>query len=139
MARNKPPQLDAIGIGNVLQQYITKNNWSSALVAGHTLFHGVTTFYNLKVEKQHIYHNRELLKALLEMNATGAFNKSTIANVLEALNIQGAMKQKHGPNWGMQHGWFIIQCMAYLRKRSREFTPKTEPCLVDLINDLEEA
>ena len=33
----------------------------------------------------------------------------------------------------MQNGWFIIQCMAYLKKRSKEYTPKTEPWLVDLI------
>ena len=36
----------------------------------------------------------------------------------------------------MQHGWFIIQCMAYVRKRSREFTPRSEPWLVDLIMSL---
>jgi hypothetical protein len=33
----------------------------------------------------------------------------------------------------MQHGWFIIQCMAYLKKRSRQCTSKTEPWLLDLI------
>ena len=52
---------------------------------------------------------------------------------MDTLDNTGSMRQKHGHTWGMQHGWFIIQCMAYIKKRSKEYTPKTEPWLVDLI------
>ena len=136
VSRVKPPPLDPSGIGNVMQRHISKENWTNGIEKGTTLFIGVPTFATLKVDKQHVFHNRDLLKGLLQFNSNGIFNKSTIASALDTLDNTGAMRAKHGSNWGMQHGWFIIQCMAYIKKRSKEYTPKTEPWLVDLIKTM---
>jgi len=133
VSRVKPPPLDPSGICNVMQRHISKESWTNGIEKGTTLFIGVPTFATLKVDKQHVFYNRELLKGLLQLNSSGIFNKSTIASALDTLDNTGAMRAKHGSNWGMLHGWFIIQCMAYLKKMSKEYTPKTEPRLVDLI------
>jgi hypothetical protein len=97
----------------VFQRHIPTLDWEKAAKIGTPLFQGVVSFHEFKLEKHHLFQNQFLLKDLLQLNCTGTFNKSAIAEALEALDDKGAMRTKYGPGWGMQHGWFIIQCMAY--------------------------
>ena len=95
VSRVKPAPLDPSGICNVMQRHISKENWTNGIEKGTTLFNGVPTFVTPKVEKQHVFHNRDLLKGLLQLNSSGVFNKSTIASALDTLDNTGAMKAKH--------------------------------------------
>ena len=133
VSRCTPPPLDSNGLCSVFQRHIPTLVWTKAAKTGTPLFQGVVSFHEFKLEKHHLFQNQFLLKDLLQLNCTGTFNKSAIAEALETLDDKGAMRTKYGPGWGMQHGWFIIQCMAYLKKRSRQCTSKTEPWLLDLI------
>ena len=63
-------------IQQVPQKCISEEQWKRGM-AGSTLYQGVQTLQNLKVDTQHVYHNKDLLKALLPLNSTGVFNKPT--------------------------------------------------------------
>jgi hypothetical protein len=124
--------MDEENVTKVFQLHIGQENFASA-IKGNTLFEGVTTLQGLKSEKNNVFLNRKILKALLELNNSGAFNKSTIAAALAPLDSTGSMKAKHGIHWGTEHAWFILQCMTYIRKRSKEFSPRMEGCFQELI------
>ena len=130
--RHKAPTLDIQVLAKALRASLPKSSWVSA-AQGTTLFDGITSFKGIKVEKHHLYANRKVLKALLEVNTTGVFNKSLIAQALESLDVSGAITHACGATWAMDHGWYILKCMSYLRKKHREFSPKMESWMQELV------
>ena len=69
---------------------------------GSYLFQCVQTFESLQVETQSVFQNKNLLKALLHMNNTRAFNKSAIARALGHVDIKGGVKDETWTQFGQE-------------------------------------
>ena len=66
--------------------------------------------------------NHTVIQAVLQVNYTGVFNKSTIAKALLVLDNTGSIGKSKGLDWAMQEAWVLVQCLSLLRRCARHAT-----------------
>ena len=80
-------------------------------MAGSTLLQCVQTVHNLKVDKQHVWQDQDLFKAVLHIGNTGEFNK---ANFGTGLGTDGHCRRSQDQTWKqLGHGAWSVHSPVY--------------------------